>query len=210
MKGFIMSKVTNIIDCLSHNASLVKELAEKSITEKTEIMLRETRGQVAKEILSKNASDAVMASVTPQIKTTQPASAEKIEEAKSKTGDFIGKLVKGSESPEAFVDLILYKPFYKAVLQLKGGFLPEEEGIDLAFEIINKKAYPKTKKDEAINFLFNLATKMKETEQRLLKDAKRNSYYEELLQVHRKDMTKYKEQSEKMVNSGKLESNPFI
>ena len=46
-----MSKVTNIIDCLSHNASLVKELAEKSITEKTEIMLRETRGQVAKEIL---------------------------------------------------------------------------------------------------------------------------------------------------------------
>ena len=73
-----MSKVTNIIDCLSHNASLVKELAEKSITEKTEIMLRETRGQVAKEILSKNASDAVMASVTPQIKTTQPASAEKI------------------------------------------------------------------------------------------------------------------------------------
>ena len=45
-----MSKVTNIIDCLSHNASLVKELAEKSITEKTEIMLRETRGQVAKEI----------------------------------------------------------------------------------------------------------------------------------------------------------------
>ena len=205
-----MSKVTKVVDSLNHNAGSTKELIGKDPVRQAETMIRESIGEVTKEVLSKDASDAIKASVTPQIKTTKPASAEKIEEAKSKTGDFIGKLVKGSESPEAFVDLILYKPFYKAVLQLKGGFLPEEEGIDLAFEIINKKAYPKTKKDEAINFLFNLATKMKETEQGLLKDAKRNSYYEELLQVHRKDMTKYKEQAEKMVNSGKLESNPFI
>ncbi len=63
-----MSKVTSIIDSLSHNARLMKELAGKGTAEKTEILIRETRGQIADEVLSKNASDAVRASVTPQIK----------------------------------------------------------------------------------------------------------------------------------------------
>lgn len=205
-----MSKVANIIDSLSRNASLVKEHAGKSITEKTEIMLRETRGPVANEVLSKNASDAVRASVTPQIKNATPVSAEATEKAKSKTAGFIGGLVKSSESPQAFIDLMLYEPFYKAIVQLKGGFLPEQEGINLAFEIINKKDFPKQKKDTAIKFLSDLANKMKETEQRLIKDAKKNSYYKELLQVHQNEKAKYEEIAEKMVNSGKLETNPFI
>ena len=61
-----MSKVSTIIDSLSHKASLLKELNGKSVAEKTEIMLRETRD----EVLSKNASDAIKARVTPQIKNT--------------------------------------------------------------------------------------------------------------------------------------------
>ena len=65
-----MSKVTSIIDSLSHDARLMKELAGKGTAEKTEILIRETIGQIADEVLSKNASDAVRASVTPQIKTT--------------------------------------------------------------------------------------------------------------------------------------------
>ncbi len=67
-----MIKVTNVIDGLSHNASLEKKLAGKgitgNITEKAEVMLRETKGQVADEILSKKANDAIKATVTPQIK----------------------------------------------------------------------------------------------------------------------------------------------
>lgn len=68
-----MSKVTNVVDSLSQNASLVKELIGKDSVRQAEIMIRETRGKVADEVCNKNTSDAIRASITPQIKKTKQA-----------------------------------------------------------------------------------------------------------------------------------------
>ena len=75
-----MSKFSTIVDGLNHKTSLLKELNGKSIANKTEIMLRETRGQVADELCSKNASDAIRASITPQIKTKRPVDLKIVKE----------------------------------------------------------------------------------------------------------------------------------
>lgn len=63
-----MSKVTKVVDSLNHNAGLTKELIGKDPVRQAETMIRETRGKVTEEVLSKKASDAIRASVTPQIK----------------------------------------------------------------------------------------------------------------------------------------------
>lgn len=63
-----MSNVAKVVDGVSHNAGLVKELIGKSSVEQAETMLRETRDAVADEVLSKDASNAIIASVSPQIK----------------------------------------------------------------------------------------------------------------------------------------------
>ena len=140
------------------------------------------------------------------------------EQVMSETAIRIGSLIKDIGSVDAFVNIMLYKPFSMAKLRLKCGEFPESDGIKLAFEIINKNCYPKTKKNEAIKFLSDLANKMKEIEQRLIKESnKKNSFLgssehiiEELLPAHRKEMASYTEQAEKMVKSGKLDSNPFV
>ena len=43
-------------------------------------MIRETRGQIADEVLSKNASDALRASIIPQIKTKRPVDLKIVKE----------------------------------------------------------------------------------------------------------------------------------
>ena len=58
----------NNVDSLNHIAGLVKELFGKDPVIQAETMLRETRATVTAEVLSKNASNAIKASVTPQIK----------------------------------------------------------------------------------------------------------------------------------------------
>ena len=140
------------------------------------------------------------------------------EQVLSETANRFGSLIKDLGSADAFADIMLYKPFYKAKLRLKCGEFPESDGINLAFEIINKNYFPKTKKDEAIKFLSDLANKMKEVEQTLIKETnKKNSFLgssehiiEELLPKHKKEMASYAEQTEKMVKLGKLDSNPFV
>ena len=71
-----MSKVTSVLDTISHRAGLLKELKGKSPVRQTEIMQRETRGIVADEVLSKEANDAIKASLTPKIKKSSHISEE--------------------------------------------------------------------------------------------------------------------------------------
>ena len=140
------------------------------------------------------------------------------EQVMSETADRFGSLIKDLGSADAFADIMLYKPFSKAKLRLKCGEYPESDGIKLAFEIINKNYFPKTKKNEAVKFLSDHANKMKEIEHNLMEEAnKKNSFLgsrehiiKELLPAHKKEMTSYAEQAEKMVKLGKLDSNPFV
>ena len=138
------------------------------------------------------------------------------EQVLSETADRFGSLIKALGSADAFADIMLYKPFYQDKLRLKRGELPVWGGIKVAFEIINKDYFPKTKKDEAIKFLSDLANRMKEVEQNIIKEAnKKDSVWsksfieEEILPAHKKEMANYAEQAEKMVKLGKLDSNPF-
>ena len=75
-----MSKVTKVVDSLHHNASLVKELIAKDPVTQAEIMIREARGKVTEELFSKNASDAIRASIMPQIKTKRPVDLKIVKE----------------------------------------------------------------------------------------------------------------------------------
>lgn len=137
------------------------------------------------------------------------------EQVLRETADRFGSLIKDLGSADAFVDIMQYKPFYQDKLRLKRGELPVWGGIKVAFEIINKDYFPKTKKDEAIKFLSDLANRMKEVEQNLIQEAnKKDSVWsnviEKVMQAHRNNMASYTEQAEKMVKSGKLDSNPFV
>ena len=141
---------------------------------------------------------------------------ETAENVKRDRADLLGSLVKSSGSGEAFVDFMLYKPFYIAKLQLKGGSIPlQEDGIKQAIDIIDKKTYPKKIKGEAILFLSELAKKMKEKEQNLLKESNRKDGWgkyitEELLPALRKEIEKLNNQIERLVKDGKLDYNPFL
>ncbi|MCQ2753503.1 MAG: hypothetical protein MJ231_00470 [bacterium] len=213
MKGFIMPKV-NVIDSINHSLSLINELTGKGIAEKTEIAIRETIDKVADKVLSKEASDAIKSSVSAQIKTIPPVFAIEMETARFKTANAIGYLIKESGFPQTFVDSVLYEPLYRASLRIQRNGFPERKDIDFAFKIINEKTHPEKIKDTAAKTLSDLATVMKKTEQELIaeQDAKRPSCFnlEELLKTLREDMDRYKKRAEKMVNSGKLEFNPFV
>ena len=111
-----MSKVTSIIDSLSHNARLMKELAGKGTAEKTEILIRETRGQIADEVLSKNASDAVRASVTHHIKNTSSVSAEEKETIMRNVASNVSEYFPG---PTSLLDIIAYFQYPKHVKREK-------------------------------------------------------------------------------------------